>query len=228
MTEELSPKFRGIKPQKEGEKDMTELTQRRSNQVTNKTLFTTRQMVTIALLSALAYVLMLVHLPFKFLGFLELEFSDVPAVIGALVYGPAAGLFVEIIKNVIKAITATTTGGVGELANFLISACYILPLGFLFQKLKGKYKVLISFSVAVLGFLTAGIAVNYFITVPLYATLFGGMDVVVGAASATIPVIKDLATIVILGITPFNLVKGILMSLVGYVVYKAFRKTLTQ
>ncbi len=203
---------------------MTETKKQTKNPARN--LFSTKQMVTLALLSALAFALMMIHLPFKYLGFLELEFSDVPAVLAALLYGPAAGVVVELIKNIIKALINTTTGGVGELANFLISACYVIPLGFLFKKLKGKYKTILSFTAGVTGFIIAGILINYFITVPLYATLFGGIDVVVGAAAATVPAIKDLATIVILGITPFNVVKGIVVSLVGYTVYKAFYRAL--
>lgn len=202
---------------------MSELTQQRTG---SKGLFSTKQMVTLGLLSALAYILMMVHLPFKYLGFLELEFSDVPAVAAALVYGPGAGVMVELVKNVVKAVTGTTTGGVGELANFLISACYIIPVGLIYKKWSGRHKALIAFGAGIAGFLLAGIAVNYFITVPLYAVLFGGMDAVVGICAATVPMIKNLATIVILGITPFNLVKGILMSLIGYGVYKSFRKAL--
>lgn len=206
---------------------MTEKTKTQTKaQMKTQTLFSTREMVTLALLSALAFALMMIHLPFKYLGFLELEFSDIPAVIASLVYGPAAGIVVELIKNLIKAITATTTAGVGELANFLISACYIFPLGYLYKRLKGKSRVFISFTVGIIGFLIAGIVVNFFITVPLYAALFGGMDVIVGAASAVVPVIKDLATIVILGITPFNLVKGILISVIGYLIFKVFRKSM--
>ncbi|MFA9465891.1 MAG: ECF transporter S component [Velocimicrobium sp.] len=195
---------------------MTEITNTRA-----KTMFSTKQMVMLALLSALSYVLMLLPFPVKFLGFLELEFSDVPAIIASLVYGPLAGVVVEFIKNAIKAMTATSTGGIGELANFVIITGYILPLSFLFQKLKGKHKALISFVFAIIGFVIAGIVVNYFVTVPLYAKLFGGIDVVVGAASATVPAIKDIATIVILGITPFNIVKGIIISITGYFAYKA-------
>lgn len=191
----------------------------------NKT-FTTKQMVTLAMLSALAYVLMLLHLPFKYLGFLELEFSDVPAIVAALVYGPAAGIAVELIKNLIKVATATTTAGVGELANFVISACYIAPIGILFKRLKGKAKVWGSFAAGTAAFVVAGAFVNYFVTVPMYAHFFGGMDVVVGAAAATLPVVKDLGTIVLLGITPFNIVKGLLMSITGYMVYKLFKKSL--
>lgn len=186
----------------------------------------TKRMVTLALLSALAYALMLIHLPFKYLGFLELEFSDVPAVIASLAYGPGAGIMVEFIKNLIKAITATTTGCVGEMANFLTGACFVGPLGLIFHKYNKKGKTAVAFIAANIGFIIAGIVVNYFITVPLYATLFGGMEAVVGVAAATVPAVKDLATVVILGITPFNVVKGILVSVAGYSVFKTVRNVL--
>ncbi len=186
----------------------------------------TKRMVMLAMLSALAYALMLVHLPFKYLGFLELEFSDVPAVIASLAYGPGAGIWVELIKNLIKAITATTTGCVGEMANFLTGACFVGPLGFVFHRYKKSGKNIISFVIANIGFIMAGILVNYFITVPLYAALFGGMEAVIGVASATVPAVKDLATVVLLGITPFNVFKGIVVSVTGYMVYKAVRNVL--
>lgn len=204
---------------------MTEITQTKTKTKV-KSIFSTKKMVTLALLSSLAYVFMLMHLPFKFLGFLEFEFSDVPAIIASLAYGPLAGVIVELIKNVIKAITASSTAGVGELANFIIISGYMIPLGLLFGKLKSKYKTVISFVVAIIGFVITGIIVNYFVTIPLYAKLYGGMDVVVGIASASVPAIKNLATIVILGITPFNIVKGVIISVTGYFVYKAFYRVI--
>lgn len=200
-------------------------TEKQSRQTKNGK-FTTKQLVILAFLSALAYVLMLVHLPFKYLGFLELEFSDVPAVLASLAYGPGAGIMVELIKNLIKAVTATTTGCVGEMANFLISACFVGPLGAVYQRGRGKWRAAFAFGVGNIGFLLAGIIVNYFITVPLYAALFGGMEAVIGAASAAVPAIKDIFGVVILGITPFNAVKGFLASVTGYMVFKAVRNVL--
>jgi Predicted membrane protein len=190
----------------------------------SKQLFTTNQMVIIALLSALSYVLMLIPLPFKYLGFLELELSDIPAIVAGIAYGPMAGVVIELIKNLIKAITASTTGGIGELANFIIICAYIVPAAWLFRKGSGKWKAVIAFVTGIIGFMIAGILVNYFVTVPLYAKLFGGMENVVGFASKTIPAIHSLATIVILGITPFNVVKGIMISVVGYYTYHLTRR----
>ena len=219
----------------------------RSNVVTNQRsgLFSTKQLVTIGLLSALSYVLMLVHLPFKYLGFLEFEFSDIPAVIAALTYGPVAGVVVELIKNLIKALTASTTGMVGELANFLISSAFIIPVGILHKLRKAKNSqsmennanvaksrdglyTLFIFAVGTVAMATAGALLNYFIMLPLYAKLFGGMDVIVGIASANVSAVKDLASLVIIGITPFNIVKGIYISAFGYYTYRFLRGSILQ
>lgn len=69
-----------------------------------------------------------------------------------------------------------------------------------------------------------GIVINYFITVPLYAALFGGEEAVIGACASVIPAIKNIGTVVILGITPFNIVKGILISVLGVLCYKGVGK----
>lgn len=222
----------------------------RTNAVTNqKSLFSTKQMVTVSLLSALAYVLMLAHLPVKYLGFLEFEFSDIPAVIAALAYGPFAGVVVELVKNLIKALTASSTGMVGELANFIISSAYIIPVGILYKLRKvkklqatsvngkgitsnekswnGLYMIFI-FVIGTIAMSITGALLNYFVTLPLYAQLFGGMDVIVGIASANVSAVKDLASLVIIGITPFNIIKGIYISIIGYYTYRFLKGKILQ
>lgn len=204
---------------------MTEKTNqlKKGTTVASKELLSTKNLVLISLLSAVAYVLMLLHFPIKFIGFLELEFSDVPAIIGGILYGPAVGVIIELIKNLIKAITATTTGGVGELANFVICSAFVLPASILFRRMKGKGRALVSFGVATISMVVVGALINYFIMVPLYAKVFGGMDAVINLSSQMIPAIKDLGTIVIFGITPFNIVKGIILGIVSYYIYKPLR-----
>ena len=204
---------------------MTEKTNqlKKGTSVASKELFATKNLVLISLLSAVAYVLMLLHFPIKFIGFLELEFSDIPAIIGGILYGPAVGVIIELIKNLIKAITATTTGGVGALANFVICSAFVLPASILFRRMRGKGRALLSFGVATISMVVVGALINYFIMVPLYAKVFGGMDAVINVSSQMIPAIKDLGTIVLFGITPFNLVKGILLGIVSYYIYKPLR-----
>lgn len=193
-----------------------------------KKLLTTKKMVVIGMLSALSYVLMLVHFPIKYLGFLEMEFSDIPAIVATLAYGPGTGIVIELIKNLIKVVTASTTGGAGELANFIVSVGYILPLGLAYHKMNGKGKKVFACLAGTVCMVVTGIVVNYYITVPLYAAIFGGPEVVIGACAATIPAIKSIGTVVILGITPFNVVKGILISIIGVLCYKSVGKAIKE
>lgn len=188
------------------------------------TVFSTRAMVTISLLSALSYVLMLLESP-PFIGFLRLELSDIPAIIGAFQFGPMAGLVIELIKNLIKGITATKTAGIGELANFIVSAAYVVPAAIIYRRMKNNYKAILSFGVATVCMAFAGFLMNYFVTIPLYATLYGGMENVLAAATV-IPGIKDKFTLVLLGITPFNLVKGIFLGVIGNYTYRFLKNRL--
>ncbi len=187
-------------------------------------VFTTRAMVTIGLLSALSYVLMLLESP-PYIGFLRLELSDIPAIIGAFQFGPMAGLVIELIKNLIKGITATKTAGVGELANFIVSAAYVVPAAIIYRRMKNKYKSFLSFGIATICLTIAGFLMNYFVTIPLYATLYGGMENVLAAATV-IPGIKDKFTLILFGITPFNLVKGIFLGIIGHYTYRLLKNRL--
>ncbi|SET55943.1 ECF transporter S component [[Clostridium] polysaccharolyticum] len=186
-------------------------------------VFTTRQMVIIAMFSALSYVLMLMHLPFKYLDFLEVEFSDIPAVVAGLAYGPVTAVMIELIKNLMKVITDTTTGGVGEFANFVISSAFMITACGLFRKTKGK--TLLSFGIGTIAMIITGALMNYFILLPLYAGFMKGMKNVVALGQTVIPAIDNAAKLVIIGISPFNLFKGTYVSVIGYYIYKLLRRT---
>lgn len=197
-----------------------------SYELEKKKLFTTKQIVVIGMFAALSYVLMLVHFPVKYLGFLEMEFSDIPAIVATLAYGPLTGIVIELIKNLIKVITASTTVGSGELANFVVSIGYILPLGLVYHKMNGKRKKLFACLAGTVCMALTGIFVNYYITVPLYASFFGGQQAVIGVCAKFIPAINSLGTVVILGITPFNIIKGLLISVISVLCYKVLGKAI--
>lgn len=193
-----------------------------------KTLFSTRELVTIGLFSALAYVLMLLESP-GYLGFLRIEFSDVPAILGGLGYGPAAGVFIELIKNLIK-VLSTKTIGAGELSNFLVGSAFVIPLSIIYRKWKGKHKLLVGYVVSVISMCIAGMLVNYFITVPIYSNMFGGMEALIGFVGGMtpgfLPTIDSMWKLIVIGITPFNVIKGTMMSVVSYYVFKLVKKPL--
>lgn len=181
----------------------------------------TKKVVIIGLASALAFILTYLKFPVAFIGFLELELSDVPALICGLVYGPVAGILVELIKNAVH-LTSTTTGGVGEIANFLVTSSYVLGASLVYKHMKSSKRLIYGFIVGTIALTVSGILINYFVTIPMYIEVFfgGNEQVLYGIASKMIPAITDLKTIMIYGFFPFNLLKGITISIVGHYVFR--------
>ena len=181
----------------------------------------TKRMATIGICAAVSFVLMFVKFPISYLGFLELEISDVPAALVALIYGPVSGILVELIKNILH-LTATSTGMSGELSNFLVSLGFVVPLALITRRSKSKKNLILGMAVGTIGLAFMGIIVNYFVTVPLYLTLFG-KDAVMGMVQATIPSINNVTSLVIIGITPFNIFKGLVISVLSFSLYKVIK-----
>ena len=99
----------------------------------------TINMVKVALLAGIAYALMFLEMPIPlFPGFLKLDLSDMPAIVAGLALGPVAGFAVEAVKNFLHLITATSTGGVGEIANIVVGSSFVVVASFVYKKDFGK------------------------------------------------------------------------------------------
>ena len=97
-----------------------------------------------ALLSAMAYVLAFVEFPVPLSpSFAKMDFSDFPALIGAFAFGPISGLLIELVKNALQLLT-TSTGGIGEIANFLMGASYVVAAGIIYKHRKTKKTALLA------------------------------------------------------------------------------------
>ena len=100
-----------------------------------------KMLVQIAMLSAVAAVLMLVEFPLPFLApsFYQLDFSEVPVLIGAFAMGPLAGAAIELVKILMNfVLNGTVTAGIGELANFLMGCALVVPAGMIYRRVKNK------------------------------------------------------------------------------------------
>lgn len=162
-------------------------------------------MAVCAMLSAMAVVLQLMAavIP-KVGGFLDIEFSDLPAIIGTLALGPLCGVLIELIKNVVHC-AFTTTGFVGELANFVVNGTFVLVLGLIYKAHKTKKTAIAGFAAATIVYTLAAMAANYFLMFPLYMP----------------DAPKNVIWAMILStVTPFNIVKGILLSVITLLIYK--------
>lgn len=179
-------------------------------------------LIKISLLGAIAFIIMLFEFPIPgFPPFLKLDFSDLPALIGGFALGPVAGVLIELIKNILNLIMhGTTTGGTGELANLLVGGIFVYVASFIYHRNKNKKNAVMGLVAGTIAMTVVAGAFNYFILIPLYATLFGGLENVIGAAAVANKAINSLGTLIVIGITPFNILKGIVVSGITLALYK--------
>lgn len=183
--------------------------------------FSLKQLLTITLMAVISFIIMFLEMPIPiFPEFLKVDISDLPALITGIALGPVAGILVELFKNLLH-LLRTSTMGVGELANFLVGAALILPPSLMYKK-KPELKTLAIGLVA--GILLMGVVgglANYFILLPFYEKAMGfPMAAIVGMGSAVNPAIKDTFSLILYAIVPFNILKGIIVTLFSLALYK--------
>lgn len=183
----------------------------------------TNLMVKVALLGVLSFLLMLLEFPIPiFPAFLQMDFGDVPALLGSFALGPIAGVWIEFIKGMLFLITGnSTTAGVGELSNFVIGSTFVFVAGYIYNKGKTMKNALIACISGTISMTVLGVFSNYFVMIPFYSKAYGmPIDAIVNMGSVITPLIKDVMSLVIYAIVPFNIFKGTLISIVVMIVYK--------
>ena len=96
----------------------------------------TRTIAQVAMLGAVAGVLMNFEFPLPFLApaFYQLDFSEIPVLVGTFAMGPVAGMLIELVKILVHLVTkGTITAGVGDIANFLMGCAFIVPAGLIYR-----------------------------------------------------------------------------------------------
>lgn len=200
------------------------------NAIKKTGLSSTKTIAKVGVLSAISYVLMFISVPLPiFPSFLKIDLSDIPAIFGGMSLGPMAGLAIVIVKNFLQGITASTTGGVGEFANIVIGGSYVLIICLFYRKLKGTKGVLAGGVVGIVVMTIMGCIMNYYIMMPLYATVYGmPLEQIIQMGTVINPKVTDLYTFVIWMIAPFNMVKAVLMTAVTLPLFKKVEKLLSK
>lgn len=189
----------------------------------NKVKMKVRTMAQVGMLSAIAVVLMLFEIPLPFApSFYEIDFSEVPVLVGCFTMGPLAGASIELIKILLNlAINGTVTAGVGEFANFLIGCALVVPAGLIYKKKKTRNGAIIGMITGTVFMTVVGCFLNVYLLLPTYAKAFGmPIDALVGMGTAINAKITSLSTFVVFAVAPFNLLKGVLVSLIVFLIYK--------
>lgn len=173
--------------------------------------------VLIAMLGAVAFILMLweVHIP-PFATFLKYDAGDVPAIIAAFAVGPAAGLAVQAIKDVLFLISGRAADGwIGVLANFFAGGVLVVVSGLVqmvLERTGARHWGWGFLSAAVGTVLMAGLLI------PLNATIIYPVYGMKGAAAWGAALTMS---------TPFNLFKGCLSSVISLAFYRRLQPVLT-
>ena len=186
-------------------------------------LLSVRKMAIIGVFSAVSFVLMLLEFPLPFApSFYKFDFSDMPALVGGFAAGPFAGVMIEFIKILLKlVIKGTSSGFVGEIANFVVGAAFVVPATIIYRLRKTRKTALISCIVGTLCITLAGSFLNAFFLLPAYAIIYGcDINAFVEMGTSINPAITNITTFCLLAVAPFNLVKGIVDSVITFVLYK--------
>ncbi len=176
----------------------------------NKGKVTTSYMVKISLLVALAYLLSFVRIPLPvFPQYLKLDVAELPALIGGFALGPGAGVAVVFIRNLLEAMTKSTTGGIGNISNFIVGGAFVLISSLIYHRKKNKMSALIGLICGTLIMSALAIFSNKYLIFPLY-----------GLPAEW----KVLLTLIF----PFNLLKGLVNSLIAFLLYKRISRLLKE
>ena len=182
-------------------------------------LLNIRKMTMTALLGALATVLMFLSFKVPFMpSFISLDFSELPALIAAFSMGPLSGAAVCLIKNLIN-LFASSTGGVGELSNFLLGCCFVLPAGFIYRYKKTRMGALGGALCGAVLMAVVSAFTNYFIVCPI-CTTFLALVAMMGMYQAINPNVETLWEALWVFNVPFTFMKGMCSVVITFLVYK--------
>lgn len=184
----------------------------------------TKTIAQISMLSAAAVILMLFEFPIPFIAptFYELDFSEVPVLIGAFAIGPLAGVVVEGVKILLNlAINGTITAGVGELANFIIGCAFVVPAGLIYRNKKTRKHAILGLCAGTVTMTVIACIINAYVLLPAYGAAFSmPVDAFIEMGNAINGNINSLLGFVIIAVAPFNLIKAVIDSVVVVLIYK--------
>ena len=186
-----------------------------------------RYVATMGMCAALGAVLMVLEIPVFFAPpFYKLDFSEIPMLFCSFYLGPVAGVLAELLKNLIKLLLkGTSTAFVGDLANFLVGCSFVLPAAIVYQKTLSKKGAVVSLAVGTAVMTVFGSFFNAWFLIPRFAVMYGmPLEAIVSMGTQINGAITNLSTLVLFAVVPFNLLKGVLVSLLTFFLYKRVEK----
>lgn len=192
-------------------------------EIKTKKVLTTKNLTMIAMLSAIAAVLMIfeIQLPFS-PSFVKFDFSDLPVMLGGFLIGPFAGGIIAFMKVLLHfLLNGTTSFFVGDLSNLLLTLSFVLPASFIYQQKKTKKTAIQGLLVSIICTSLLAIIFNLFLIFPLYLKVLNlKMVDLINMIHVVNPLVKDVFTMIVFSLLPFNLFKYSIVSMITMLSYK--------
>ena len=185
-----------------------------------------QKMTAVAVAAAMGLILQFIAFPIvPMFPFLKLDFSDIPVLINMFIFGPLTGVVTAFIRSLLHLTMSgfSIDNMIGDFASFFASTLYTLPIFLMFRK-KTSSKRVLGLGLGILAMTIFMSIANYFVITPLYLKAFG--------LSAGQMLGMGLGRYILVGIVPFNILKGIIVSVVFLVLHAKLlpwlsKKTLT-
>ena len=182
-----------------------------------------KEMALIGVMGGLAAVLMMFRFPLPFMPpYMSFDLSGVLEIIGGFTLGPVAAVFIILVKILVQVVTTGSQSMMtGELQNFLLSAAYVLPAVLIYDRHKTRKTAVIGMVVGTVLCALVAVMTNIYLIIPFYVNLMGmTWEGIIAMCSKVNPLMKDVPTLAIFGIIPFNLIKYGITSAVTFLLYK--------
>ncbi|RGF29272.1 ECF transporter S component [Faecalibacillus intestinalis] len=192
-------------------------------EIKTKKVLTTKNLTMIAMFSAISAVLMVfeIQLPFS-PSFVKFDFSDLPVMLGGFLIGPFAGGIIAFMKILLHfLLNGTTSFFVGDLSNLLLTLSFVLPASFIYQQKKTKKTTIQGLLVSIICTSLLAIIFNLFLIFPLYLKVLNlKMVDLINMIHVVNPLVKDVFTMIVFSLLPFNLFKYSIVSMITMLSYK--------
>ena len=182
-----------------------------------------RYVAFVAMFGAIAAVLMLFEIPLFFApSFYKIDLSEIPVLMCSFYLGPVAGVICELLKIIVKLLLkGTSTMFVGDFANFVVGCTFVLPASIIYHVKKSKKTAIIGMASGTAVMTVFGSLFNAVYLLPKFATIFGmPLEAIIGMGTEVNRAINSVSTLVLFAVVPFNLLKGIVVSVATLFIYK--------
>ena len=189
-----------------------------------------KQMTLVGIMSSISVILyyfIKTPLPF-FPPWLDIQVSEIPALIAGFAYGPYAGVLVIFVRFIIK-LPATITVGVGELADLILSATLVLISSIIYSKNRTIKGALTGTIIGVITCTILSIFVNWFILIPAYINIAHfPLPALANMLNGEVQKLLDITITpdnfmfyyLLIGVLPFNFIRYVIVAVLTFLLYK--------